>query len=234
MITSEDDWVLEHIATTLGDTPRQRGHARVQDGATLLTTPAAHVPRACAGVTLAQPSLNQPFLTHAEQSAALGVTTHRVTPADYAGIGALHDTVFGPGALTRTAYRIREGLPFHSPYCRLAAHGPRLLAFIRFAPILIGGDGDALMLGPLAVHPDYANQGHARRLIGEGLDAARAGGVGLVILVGDRPYYGRLGFVPVPVGQITMPGPVDGSRVLAYELQPGALATRRGMVARSG
>ena len=174
--------------------------------------------------------IDAPFLTHTEQSAALGITTHPVTPTDYTGIGALHDTVFGPGALTRTAYRIREGLAHHSPYCRLAGHGPRLIGFIRFAPIQIGGQGRALMLGPLAVHADYANQGHARRLIGEGLEAARADGIALVILVGDRPYYGRLGFVPVPPGQITMPGPVDPARLLAYELQPGALARFAGAV----
>lgn len=165
--------------------------------------------------------IDAPFLTHAEQSARLGITTHHVTPADYASIGALHDVVFGPGALTRTAYRIREGLPHHTPFCRLAAHGPRLMGFIRFAPILIGGQGASLMLGPLAVHRDFANQGHARRLIGEGLEAARRGGIVLVILVGDRSYYGRLGFMPVPVGQIVMPGPVDPARLLAYELESG-------------
>jgi predicted N-acetyltransferase YhbS len=161
-----------------------------------------------------------PFLTHAEQSAAHGVTTHCVTQNDYAAIGALHDTVFGPGALTRTAYRIREGLPYHTPYCRLAAHGPRLMGFIRFAPILIGGQGRALMLGPLAVHADYVNQGHARRLIGEGLEVARADSIAMVILVGDFAYYGRLGFRQVRVGQILMPGPVDTARLLAYDLRP--------------
>lgn len=174
--------------------------------------------------------IDAPFQTHAEQSAGLGITTHPVTPADYANIGALHDVVFGPGALTRTAYRIREGLPRHTPFCRLAAHGPRLMGFIRFAPILISGQGAALMLGPLAVHPDYANQGHARRLIGEGLDAARRSGVALVLLVGDRPYYGRLGFIPVPEGQIVMPGPVDPARLLAYELVANAVSQFKGHI----
>lgn len=178
------------------------------------------------------PSIAPPFLTHAEQSARLGVTTHPVTPADYAAIGALHDLVFGPGSLTRTAYRIREGLPYHTPLCRLAAHGPRLMGFIRFAPICIGSKCGALMLGPLAVHSDYANQGHARRLIGEGLHAARADGVALVLLVGDGTYYTKLGFAPVPSGQITMPGPVDPARLLAYELQNDALRRATGLIAR--
>lgn len=154
-----------------------------------------------------------------------------VTPADYAEMGALHDAVFGPGALTRTAYRIREGMPHRSPFCRVTRSAGTLIAMIRFTPITIGGEGRALMLGPLAVAPTHANQGHARRLIAEGIDAAREAGIRIVILVGDRPYYGKLGFVPVPPGQIVMPGPVDPSRLLAFEVAPDALAAYRGMIA---
>jgi predicted N-acetyltransferase YhbS len=156
-----------------------------------------------------------------------------VTVADHAEIGALHDAVFGPGALTRAAYRVREGVPCHSDYCRAtrdAARGHALIAFCRFTPISIGAQTRALMLGPVAVAAGYANQGHARRLIVEGLDAARAGGEPLVLLVGDLPYYGRLGFVAVTPGRIRMPGPVDPARLLAAELVAGALVAAAGLV----
>jgi predicted N-acetyltransferase YhbS len=85
-------------------------------------------------------------------------------------------------------------------------------------------------LGPLAVDPDFAGKGFGRQLIAEALAAAKADGVRLVVLVGDEPYYGRFGFRPVPPGQITLPGPVDPHRLLASELEPGALASYRGMV----
>lgn len=158
-------------------------------------------------------------------------TVSPVLPADYAEMGALHDVVFGPGALTRTAYRIREGMPYHSPFCRVTRARGVLIAMIRFTPITIGGVGRALMLGPLAVAPSHANQGHARRLIAEGIDAARGAGIRIVMLVGDRPYYGRLGFAPVPSGQIAMPGPVDPSRLLAFEVATDALVSYHGMIA---
>jgi predicted N-acetyltransferase YhbS len=165
------------------------------------------------------------------KSCATGVTTHAVTPADYQALSDLHDRVFGPGALTRTAYRVREGLPRHTRYCRVArASDGAVMAFLRFAAIRIGGVGGALLLGPLAVGASYANQGHARRLIAEGLAAAAADGLQLVVLVGDAPYYGRLGFKPIGYGQITLPGPVDPSRLLAFELVDGALARYRGSV----
>jgi predicted N-acetyltransferase YhbS len=166
-----------------------------------------------------------------DESISFGATIHPITSADYPVLGHLHDQVFGPGALTRTAYRVREGLPRHSAHCRLARDKTgTIIAFIRFAPVRIGGQGGALMLGPLAVASSHANQGHARRLIAEGLTSAAAAGIRLIVLVGDLPYYGRIGFKPVPLGQITMPGPVDLNRMLVLELRPGELAKVRGCV----
>lgn len=176
-------------------------------------------------------SNNQALHTVPAEAYAPAFTVSPVTPGDYAEMGALHDAVFGPGALTRTAYRLREGMPYHSPFCRVTRKVGALVAMIRFTPITIGGTGNALMLGPLAVAPAYANQGHARRLIAEGIDAARLEGIRIVILVGDRPYYGRLGFVLVSLGQITMPGPVDPARLLAFEVSADALASYRGLIA---
>jgi predicted N-acetyltransferase YhbS len=106
-----------------------------------------------------------------------------------------------------------------------------MIAAVRFTEITIGGAGEALLLGPLAVDAEFAGQGFGRRLIGEALAAARENGVRLVVLVGDEPYYARFGFRPVPVGQIVLPGPVNPKRLLAAELQPGALQAYRGPVA---
>jgi predicted N-acetyltransferase YhbS len=113
----------------------------------------------------------------------------------------------------------------------VALLGDRLLAAVRFTPITIGGADGALLLGPLAVDPDFTGQGFGRRLISEAMGTAKAAGVKLVVLVGDEPYYGRFGFAPVPPGQITLPGPVDPQRLLAAELQPGALPGFNGLIA---
>jgi predicted N-acetyltransferase YhbS len=157
---------------------------------------------------------------------------HRpVTPADLAQIAELNARVFGPGRFTRTAYRVREGASPISPYCRVALAGPRMVAAVRFTPVTIGGAEGALLLGPLAVDPEFAGKGHGRQLVGEAMELARADGLRLVVLVGDEPYYARFGFHPVPPGQITLPGPVDPRRLLAAELAPGALPSFRGLVA---
>jgi predicted N-acetyltransferase YhbS len=159
------------------------------------------------------------------------VTNRPLTPADFPAVSRLHAKVFGPGRFTRTAYRVREGAPALSPYCRAALLGDRLVAAVRFTPISIGRVGGALLLGPLAVDPDVSGQGFGKRLIAEAMEAATADGVKLVVLVGDEPYYRRFGFHPVPPGQITLPGPVDPRRLLAAELQAGAFPAFNGVIA---
>jgi predicted N-acetyltransferase YhbS len=152
------------------------------------------------------------------------------TLADLHEIGELHARAFGPGRFARTAYRLREGTAEISPFCRLCRIDGRLVAAVRFTPILIGGRDGALLLGPLAVEPAFAGQGYGRGLAAEALTAARSAGIRLVLLVGDEPYYARLGFKPVPRGQITLPGPVDPVRLLAAELTDGARAGYSGLV----
>ncbi len=161
---------------------------------------------------------------------ASDIVIRPVAPDDLPQVSALHARVFGPGRFARTAYRIREGTPLISPYCRMALLDGRLAAAIRLTAVTVGGAPGVLLLGPLAVDPPLAGKGYGRRLVAEALDAAKAAGVRLVVLVGDEPYYGRFGFVRVAPGCIRLPGPVDPARVLAAELAPGALAACAGLV----
>jgi predicted N-acetyltransferase YhbS len=165
---------------------------------------------------------------------ATAPVSRSATLADLAAIEALHDHVFGPGALTRTAYRIREGMPALSPFCRVMFVGRTLVSAVRFTPIRIGSSIGALLLGPLAVASEHANKGYGRRLVAEGLAKAAQANVRLVLLVGDQPYYSRFGFRPVARGQIQMPGPIDVGRLLAAELTQGALSTFCGRVTGIG
>jgi predicted N-acetyltransferase YhbS len=159
------------------------------------------------------------------------IVVRPVVPEDSVEIRALHVRAFGPGRFARTAYRLREGTADFSPFCRVCRIDGRLVAAVRFTPILIGSGDRALLLGPLAVDPVFANQGYGRGLVGEALEAARGAGISLVLLVGDEPYYARLGFRRIPRGQITLPGPVAPERLLMVELVPGALASYSGLVA---
>jgi predicted N-acetyltransferase YhbS len=162
------------------------------------------------------------------------ITTRPARLEDLAAIAALHARTLGPGRYARSAYRVREQAPAMSRYCRVGLAGPHIIAALRMTEVTVGKIAGALLLGPLAVDPDFAGQGYGRRLISEAMEAAQKCGVRLVVLVGDEPYYGRFGFKPVPPGQILLPGPVNARRLLAAELETGALADYRGAVEAAG
>jgi predicted N-acetyltransferase YhbS len=152
--------------------------------------------------------------------------------ADQPHIEHLLDLAFGLARYAKTSYRLREGntaIDGLSLVTREPGFG--LTGAISFWPLKIGQAGtDALLLGPLAVHPERQNVGIGRALMREGLGKAKARGHRLVILVGDEPYYARVGFKRVPHGQIELPGPVDPDRLLYLELAGGALTLAKGLV----
>lgn len=150
-------------------------------------------------------------------------------PAHDSQIEDINAEAFGPGRYTRAAYRIREGGPHDRTLSFVALNGKEVIASVRLTPVMAGA-GEALLLGPLAVRPRFKNRGIGRKLVAVALEAARRAGAGVVLLVGDAPYYGALGFSPVPPGQIAMPGPVDPARMLAAELKSGALGELRGLL----
>lgn len=151
---------------------------------------------------------------------SLSIVVAAEAAADRAAVDRLNERAFGPGRFARTAYRLRE------------AGGDPVLSFVaRVSTLLVGanqlsaitcGNTPALLLGPLTVDPAFRSRGVAAALVRISLDAARAAGHALVILVGDEAYYRRYGFARVPAGRLTLPGPADPARVLFLELVPGA------------
>src|SRR5690606_4480836 len=145
------------------------------------------------------------------------------SPAHDHAIDVINEEAFGPGRFTRAAYKIREGGPHERSLSFVAVHWGKVIGSVRMTRIA-AGEGRALLLGPLAVIPDWKNVGIGRKLVALALEKARDAGFGVVVLVGDAPYYGQLGFSRIPYDQITMPRPVDRDRLLACELADGALA----------
>ncbi len=152
------------------------------------------------------------------------------TDGDEPVLSQLAAEAFGPGRFTRSAYRVREGIP---PVAGLSLCGVldgRLIGGVRFTAIRVGDHAGGVLLGPLIVEPAVAGKGFGKALVREGLARAQAHGFSFVLLVGDMPYYGRFGFQPVPPGQIALPGPVDPARLLGLELVSDALAGAAGAV----
>lgn len=151
------------------------------------------------------------------------ITTERAE--DGPAIETLLDLAFGPQRHEKLSYRYRQDvapLPEFSLVARADADGA-LIGTIRYWPIAIGlRQSPALLLGPLAVHPDWAGKGAGRALIRQTLDMAAWARHRVVLLVGDLDYYGRFGFAPAAPHGIVMPGE-NPVRLLALGLAPDAL-----------
>jgi predicted N-acetyltransferase YhbS len=148
---------------------------------------------------------------------------------DDPAIERLYERTFGPGRFARTAFRLREIAAHRRELSFTARIGTLLVGSVRLTPVRIG-EATALLLGPLTVEPPFREHGIGAALIEASLQAARKAGARLVLLVGDEPYYGRMGFKKVPRGQVKLPGPVDPERVLMAELVDGASANVAGLV----
>jgi predicted N-acetyltransferase YhbS len=153
-------------------------------------------------------------------------------PKDASDVEALVAASFGPGRFAKSAWRLREGVAPEAGLSFVAVEDGALKGSVRFWPIAVGGT-QALLLGPLAVLSEERGRGIGIALMTRGINEARARGHRAIVLVGDEPYYGRVGFKAIVPGAVKFPGPVDAARILALPLEEGALDTLQGEIRRA-
>jgi len=159
------------------------------------------------------------------------------TPDDQGAVEALNDAGFGPGRFAKAAYRLREGV---APVAALSfvaveeqgAGRKSLGGSVRFWPIRVGSV-EGLLLGPLAVDTALRGRGIGITLMQAGIAAAHEGPWPYILLIGDEPYYTRVGFARLPPGRVRFPGPVDPDRILGLSLKSGGLLNLSGQVRRA-
>jgi predicted N-acetyltransferase YhbS len=168
------------------------------------------------------------------------MNTHSFTitpelPVHFNEIDIVTQLIFGPGMYARAAYRLREGVLPEPDLSFVAIQNNAIVGTVRQTRITIG-EHLALLLGPLGVLPTHKNLGIGKALMQAAISASHdvcgAGSAELILLVGDHAYYKPFGFKQVNSAEIIMPRPVDVGRVLARELNEGALARVKGTARR--
>ncbi len=145
-------------------------------------------------------------------------------------VEALYDLCFAPGREALSSYRLRDDVPPVAALNHVARDENGILAAaIRYWPVRIGAQ-EALLLGPVAVHPTRQGEGLAALLIRETMALAKDLGWTRVLLVGDAPYYGRFGFQRLD--GVLMPPPTNPERVLGHALVEDAWNNVAGEVRR--
>ncbi len=142
------------------------------------------------------------------------------TSDDWWEVEALYDLCFAPGRSALSSYRLREGVDPIASLCLIARDADGILGgAVRNWPVRIGGL-DAVLLGPIAVHPTRQGEGVGALLMQACLTTAVTEGHQRILLVGDAPYYARFGFQRLEY--VTMPPPTNPERVLGVGLVPNA------------
>ena len=162
----------------------------------------------------------------AQPAAPPAITLQSERPQDGPLVDALIDRAFGPGRYAKVSERVREFATFapELSVCAWSADtgkGARILGCARMWHVRVGGRR-VMFLGPFAVEQGERNAGFGARMIERACEAALAAGETHVVLVGDEPYFSRVGFATAAGREVRLPGPVDQRRVLVRALTPDA------------
>lgn len=147
---------------------------------------------------------------------------------------ALLERAMGPRWKKKSSEKLRRGrLPAAGLAFVARDAGGVIIGTVRLWNV-VAGRKPALLLGPLAVDPNVKSAGVGSALMRHAVAQARLLGHGAIILVGDPAYYERFGFCADKTGLLSMPGPYERHRLLALELQQGALDGAAGVLAATG
>lgn len=154
------------------------------------------------------------------------------TLEDYTAISEVNKLAFGQENEARLVKNIRQTANFNPQLSLVAIKNEKVVGHILFSPITIQspkGKIAALALAPLAVCPEFQNQGIGSQLVKQGLQECQRLGH-IVIVIGHPTYYTRFGFSSATAKGLSAPFPVPDEAFMILELVPGTLHSISGMV----
>jgi putative acetyltransferase len=108
-----------------------------------------------------------------------------------------------------------------------------VVGHILFSAVTIetaAGQMTAVGLAPMAVHPEHQRTGIGSELVVQGLRELQRRGHEAVVVLGHPEFYPRFGFARASRFGLRSAIECPDEAFMAIELQPGALATRAGLV----
>lgn len=145
------------------------------------------------------------------------------TAEEMAAVRRVNELAFGRPEEADLVDRLRAAA---EPYISLVAvSGSRVVGHIFFSPVTLEGSDAAMMgLAPMAVLPEYQNQGIGSQLVREGLRQCLRVGRYVVVVLGHPEYYPRFGFVPASRKGLRCEYDVPDEVFMVTELKPNALS----------
>lgn len=161
------------------------------------------------------------------------VGTRPETPGEFSAIDELLREAFGGQAEAALVAALRTSPDYDAQLAIVAVRSEEVLGHIKFSRVTID-DGRrrlaAAALAPMAVRPRYQGQGVGSVLVVSGLQACRAAGYRLAVVVGHPRYYPRFGFQAAAPHGLRLPFAAPDEAFMVAELTAGALDDAAGLV----
>ena len=152
---------------------------------------------------------------------------------DYATIYEIHSLAFGRPNEAKLVEAVRESDNFNPQLSLVAVKGDRVVGHLLFSPLVIQTkrkEIPALVLSPVAIHPEFQKHSIGSELIRQGLNKCEEMGHKAVIVIGYPAYYPRFGFSPARAKGLKAPFPVPDEAFMVLELVPGVLNRISGII----
>ena len=146
--------------------------------------------------------------------------------ADFDAVRKLNKKAFKGKNESMLVDALRQSDGFIPALSLVAEKDGKVAGHILFSPIEIQGPDKvtaALALAPMAVLPEYQNQGIGTALVKHGLAESGKLGHKIVVVVGHPEYYPRFGFVKAGEKGLKLPFECQDDVFMVLELVPGAL-----------
>ena len=148
------------------------------------------------------------------------------SPDDYTQISDVIYCTFEQKNEVHLVETLRFSPDFISELSLVAVLNNLIVGYILFSKIVIKSEKTttpALALAPLAVLPEYQNQGIGSQLVEKGLKECKHLNYNIVNVLGHPNFYPKFGFKPARKFGIVAPFEVPDEAFLILELIPGTL-----------
>jgi putative acetyltransferase len=153
------------------------------------------------------------------------------TTDDYAAVREVNEQAFARAGEADLVDALRKS---ERPFISLVAEiEGRIVGHIFFSEVSIESNDSsftALGLAPMAVLPEFQNQGIGSQLVRTGLEECLQRRHDIVVVLGHPEYYPRFGFIPARRKGLSCEYDVPDEVFMVAELREGALAERTGVV----
>lgn len=156
------------------------------------------------------------------------ITVRQETPEDYEEVYELIREAFAEaehadGNEQDLVTALRNGSAFIPELSLVAERNGKPAGHILFTKAKVG-NAEVLVLAPLSVKPQYQRQGIGTALMKEGHRIAKELGYQYALVLGDKKYYERAGYLPAEQLGIEVPQGMPSESFLAMKLQEHAEA----------